>query len=251
MDNTLGISFEEHVKKETLINRMDTRGRVILAFLLAIAIAVAGNTASALLLAYSAILVILAQIPWRDLFVRLLVLDGILLALWITLPLSAGGEAFHPGLLTIYKEGITLALSITVKANSAFLSMSALLGTIPFIELFNALEDLKLPRKLLLLIHFTFRYAHVIAAEAESIYRSMMLRGFTHCFNLNTLKGYGILLGMIFVKSFRRADRVMQAMELRGFEGSFFSLRERKAFSDGVLMSLVLPTLLILGCCVL
>jgi cobalt/nickel transport system permease protein len=153
--------------------------------------------------------------------------------------------------LTIYKEGLRLALSITVKANSALLSMSALLSTIPFIELFNALEDLKFPRKLLLLVHFTFRYAHVIAAEAERIYRSMMLRGFAHRFNLNTLKGYGILLGMVFVKSYRRADRVMQAMELRGFDGRFFSLRERKNFSARVLMSLVLPALLILVCCIL
>jgi cobalt/nickel transport system permease protein len=251
MDNTLGIPFEERVKKETIINRMDTRARVILALLLAIAIAVTGNTSSVLLLAYSVILVILAQIPRKVLFERLLVLDGILLALWVTLPLSAGGEALYSGPLTIYKEGIKLALSITVKANSAFLSMSALLSTIPFIELFNALEDLKFPRKLLLLVHFTFRYAHVIAAEAESIYRSMMLRGFAHRFSLNTLKGYGILLGMIFVKSYRRADRVMQAMELRGFEGRFFSLRERKIFSARVFMSLVLPAIFILVCCIL
>lgn len=252
MDNNLGISFKGHNGKETVISRADSRERVILAFLLAMMIAVTKSTISvSLLFVYSIILIVLAGIPSKRILKRLTVLDGILLTLWITLPLSAGGASFHVGPITIYREGIRLALLITIKANSALLSIYALLGTMSFIELFNALEDLKVPRKLLLLTHFTFRYADVIATEADVIYKAMLLRGFTHKFRIKTLRGYGLLMGMIFVKSYRRADRVMMAMELRGFDGTFRSLRERNPLTAREAAGLALPVIIAVGCCVL
>jgi cobalt/nickel transport system permease protein len=54
--------------------------------------------------------------------------------------------------------------------------------------------------------------------------RAIKTRGFVPKTRMHTYKTYAYLIGMIFVRSTDRAQRVHQAMICRGFDGHFHSL---------------------------
>ncbi|HCD72484.1 MAG TPA: cobalt ECF transporter T component CbiQ, partial [Thermovirga lienii] len=74
------------------------------------------------------------------------------------------------------------------------------------------------------------------------------LRGFQPGFNLFTMKTYGNFVGVIFLKAFKRAERVTQAMVLRGFEGTFPELAAPKRMSFKEVASCAVLCLLFWGC---
>lgn len=216
---SLAAPFEEGV---SVLHRTDPRLKVLLAGMLALSVALTRAWPSLwALLAFSVLLVFLARIPLIPLLKRLAALDGILLLLWITLPLSGGGGKIFMGPIPLSVEGISLAAAITVRSHAAVMGFVALLGTNPVHRTMRALRFFRIPEKLVLLLHFTYRYGHVLFDEAGRLHRSMALRAFTPGLNLRTLEAYGNLMGMVFLKAFHRAERVSAAMELRGFKGTF------------------------------
>lgn len=223
MADPLGLSLATPFEAgSSVLHRTDPRLKVFLSGLLALTVAVARSWPSLwALLAFSVLLVFLGKLPLVPLMKRLAALDGILLLLWITLPLSGGGEKLFLGPLPLSAEGITLAAAITLRSHAAVMGFMALLGTTPIHRTMRALKTFHMPEKLVLLLHFTYRYGHVLFDEAGRLHRSMALRAFTPGLNLQTLKAYGNLMGMVFLKAFRRAERVSAAMELRGFDGTF------------------------------
>ena len=56
--------------------------------------------------------------------------------------------------------------------------------------------------------------------------RAARLRCFKATTNLHTYRTTGYLFGMTLIKSHHRAQRVKQAMALRGFQGQFHTLYE-------------------------
>ncbi|MFW5792080.1 MAG: energy-coupling factor transporter transmembrane component T family protein, partial [Desulfohalobiaceae bacterium] len=77
-----------------------------------------------------------------------------------------------------------------------------------------------------------------IEQEYLRLRRAMKTRAFRPRTNLHTYRSYGHLLGMLFVRSFDRAERVHQAMRCRGFKGRFYSLTEFSLTSRDVVFGL-------------
>jgi len=63
------------------------------------------------------------------------------------------------------------------------------------------------------------RYIFVFQQEAARMWRGMRVRGFAAGANWSSLKAIGNFLGMLFVSSFERTQRVYEAMLCRGFTG--------------------------------
>ncbi|AER67365.1 cobalt ABC transporter, inner membrane subunit CbiQ [Thermovirga lienii DSM 17291] len=231
------------------LHLMDPRLKVLASFILALSVALTRDWGSlVLLLGLSTLLVFWSRIPLTKVIRRLAAFDSVLIILWLTLPFSAGGEKVYLGGVSIYAEGIKLALAITLRSNAAFLGFLALLGTTPIHENLKALRALGIPHKLVLLLHFTYRYGHVLMQEAIKVQQAMALRGFQPGFNLFTMKTYGNFVGVIFLKAFKRAERVTQAMVLRGFEGTFPELAAPKRMSFKEVASCAVLCLLFWGC---
>jgi len=200
-----------------LLEKLPPASRVLLAVCFACATTLATSlSAQALLLAYGGALLLLSGVSPGRAARRLLPLWGMLLLLWVTLPFSA------PSL----REGTTLALAVTLKATGALLAFLALLGTLPPEELFRTLGRFGVPPKLLLLFHFTHRYAFVFRDEAERVLKAMRLRGFAAGLSRESLRGWGYLVGSILGRSLDRAERVAAAMRLRGFTGTLPAIEE-------------------------
>lgn len=218
---------EKFAHGTSFLHQRDPRCKIVAATLFAITVALL-NSFPALYfgLAISVLLVITAQLPFKDVVLRLLFINGFTLFLWITLPLTYGGEEiFHLGNLRLSQQGALLAAMITLKTNIIVASIIALLATSTIAELGHSLEKLHFPRKLCFILLYTYRYVFVIYQEYMRLLRAAKLRSFTPGTNLHTYKTYAYLFGMTLVNSYNRSNRIHQAMLLRGFNGRLVSLQ--------------------------
>jgi len=220
--------FEQFSQGNSFLHRRDTRVKLISAVCLILVLALSQNYRTALAgLGLGILLVSLARLEVKQLFYRLILVNGFVGFLWITLPLTyPGNQLFAIGPLSISAQGVFLATLITIKTNAIILTLIALLATSSTADLGRGLERLNMPVKLCLLLLFSYRYIFVINQEYQRLARAARLRCFRPGTNLHTYRTFGYLFGMTLLKSYHRADRVRQAMMLRGFQGRFLSLNE-------------------------
>ncbi len=107
------------------------------------------------------------------------------------------------------------------KANAILSGITILLGNLDVFQFVKALQSLKLPSKLVHLLFFTIRYLEILKQTFEKIQRAMQVRGFKLQANLHTYQSIGNALGMLFIKSLSKAQRIEQAMRCRGFQKHF------------------------------
>jgi cobalt/nickel transport system permease protein len=167
----------------------------------------------------------IARLPILAVCKRLLLVNGFTFFLWITLPLTYGGDhSYDAFFLHLSLEGIKLAALITLKTNSIILTIIALLTTSTIAHLGSALDRMHFPKKICFLLLYSYRYIFVIHQEYLRLLRAAKMRSFSPKTNMHTYKTYAYLFGMTLVKSYNRAQRVHQAMLLRGFNGRLVSL---------------------------
>lgn len=222
------MNFEQFSRGNSLLHRTDPRVKIICTAVLSPVIALCQDFSTALVgLLIGIVLMIVARLSMVMVLRRLLIVNGFNILLWLLLPLTYGKQPFFNFAgLSISEPGLWLAAIITIKANAIILFFISLLATSTVARLGHGLQALHLSPRLCMLLLFSYRYIFVIYQEYRRLHRAAKLRCFTPRTNLHTYKTYGHLLGMLLVKSWNRAARVRQAMELRGFSGTFYSLHE-------------------------
>ncbi|CAK7058449.1 MAG: hypothetical protein DELT_01315 [Desulfovibrio sp.] len=165
--------------------------------------------------------------PLVPLLKRLAVANFFILFLWATVPFTLQGESLATfGPLGVSREGVTLALAVTVKCNAILLCFLTLLSGLSLPQIGHSLERLRVPVKLVFLFLFTCRYIHVIGEEWHTLQTAAKLRGFIPRTSLHTYATIGNMLGLTVVNSIDRSRRVYEAMLLRGFNGTYQTLAE-------------------------
>jgi len=216
----------------SFVHQLDPRLRLISACVYSTVAALSRSfqvlTAAVLI---SSLWIVLAQLPVREITKRIIALNGFNVLLWIVLPLTFQGPiTLALGPLTIYKAGMIMAAQITLKSNAILLIIMALVTTMNLSVLGHALKWWHVPDKIVHLLLMTYRYVFLIEQEYQRLMRAARFRGFQPGTNLHTYKTYASIVGMLFVRSALRADRVQKAMLCRGFKGKFYCLHE---FSTG------------------
>ena len=220
--------IEEVAGGDSLLKRLDPRVKIAVALFFSVVVAVSNRflvLGSAL--AVSLGIVLTARIPEREIIRRLLPVNTLILFLWLFLPFTiAGRPLFSFGLLVGTVEGVLYAVRISIKSNAIMLMLIALVASTPIFTLGHAMHELRIPKKLVHLFFFTYRYLHVMHREYVRLVNSMKARGFNPGTNLHTYKTFAYMVGILLVKSFDRAQRVHNAMLCRGFKGNLYSLSE-------------------------
>ena len=152
--------IDNFARGDSLLHRLDPRVKIVVAVLFSVVVAVADRQAClATAVCLSLVLLFMARLPLREVFLRLLVVNAFIFFLCLFLPFTTGGETlFSIGPLNATREGIIYALLITVKSNTIVVALIALLATTPIITLGHALSHLYVPDKLIHLLFFTVRY---------------------------------------------------------------------------------------------
>ena len=234
---------EPFVVGDSLLHRTDPAVKIISATALALSIA----TCSSFQVAGAGLFVaacccLAAGLPLKPLAQRLAAVNIFILLLWITLPLTGGGDqVVRLGSLQLSAKGIALAGLITLKANAVYLLLTGLLATSTIAAIGHALKRLRLPDKLTILLLTTYRYLGRIELEYKRLRRAAVLRCFHGGTNLHSYRTYGYLIGMTMIRSHERSRRIHQAMIMRGFTGAFpLLIRQRTGPGDLLFLALCL-----------
>jgi len=241
------MTLEPFAQGASPLHQLDPRVKLVAAFAYAAVAAVSGD----FLTLGTALLFSLAMAAWALLspgllLRRLLLVNTFIVMLWCFLPFTYPGErVFTLGPLTASREGLRLALLLTLRANAIVLATIALVGTTPAFGLAHAMQHLHLPQKLVQLFFFTYRYIHLIGSEYTRLRAAMRIRCFRPRTSLHTYASYAYLVGMLLVRSYERSQRVYQAMCCRGFKGQFpvyrhFRLTRRDLIQLGVIGAFII-----------
>lgn len=223
------MDFEQWAKGRSIFHRASPHIKIIGAVCFCFGVASCQHLQAVLVgLLLACIGLVLAQIPLVGLGKRLVLVNMFTLVCWLTLPVTVQGTTIgHLGFLSVSREGLDLALLLTVKTNTLILMFVTLIATSSVADLGHGLRRLRAPQKLCLLLLYSYRYIFVIHDEYKRLKRAAVFRSFMPTSSLHTYKTYGNLFGMTLVKGWKRAGRVQQAMLLRGFSGAFISLHYR------------------------
>ena len=236
--------FEPPGENKSLFKSLDPRFRVAAAIICSMAFACLYHTQAALLALLLALLTfILSRLPLAALLKRLLVVNLFMLFLWLIVPLSMPGEEiWRWGLFVASRQGISMALMATIKSNAIVISFISLLYGLSPDMLAQALRGLGLPAKLVFLILSTCRYLSAINEEWKRLQAAARLRGFVPQSNIHSYRTIAYLFGLLLIRSFDRAERIHEAMLLRGFSGYLPSMAVYRAGLRDLFFSLLIIT---------
>jgi cobalt/nickel transport system permease protein len=238
---------EPFASGNSIIHKLDPRIRIVVATAYCFVVAFSEQFPVLLVaVVISFALVISAGLRFRDVGKRLVLVNGLILLLWLVVPLTFGGQALlQVGSLSLSRAGVILAARITLKSNAILLTFIALIATMAFSTLGYALKQLRVPQKIIHLLLMNYRYVFVIEQEYQRLIRAAKIRGFQPKTNLHTYRTYAYVIGMLLVRAISRAQRVYQAMLCRGFKGAFYSLQEFRAGAEGLIFSVLMTGIII------
>jgi cobalt/nickel transport system permease protein len=156
-----------------------------------------------------------------------------------------GSFDLGPVTLTLSGEGLRMFATIALKSWISVQVALLLAFTTPFHELVDGLRAMRLPRIMVSIISFMYRYLGVLAEEATRMSRARASRsadpdgrgGGTLRWRA---KVTGAMVGSLFLRSYERGERIYAAMQARGFEGEFRHLHGRRVGrADLALLALV------------
>ncbi len=230
---------ETFASGRSLLHRSDSRVKLIAALSLSLVLAMNGEVRVAIAgCLICGFLLFLSKPAPRYFFKRIALVNIFSLFLFATLPLTYGSDS---------SAGLAIATLITLKTNAIFFCFLALIASSSAASLGHALDTLGMPRKLTFLFLFTYRQLFIINQEYKRLQRAARLRGFTPCNSMHTYRTYSYLFAMTLVKSWNRAERVHQAMLLRGFSGKLIPLQQQAITPvDYFLLSILLLIALLL-----
>ena len=118
-------------------------------------------------------------------------------------------------------------LSLVAKSYLSALAVLFVVSTTPFPSLLRGLEMTAVPRFLLLVAQFLYRYLFVIGDEAQQMRTAAAARGATArqwAAGGARFRAAGGALAVLFARSYGRAAQIHRAMLSRGFLGHFQAL---------------------------
>lgn len=143
-----------------------------------------------------------------------------------------GSFAFGPVTLTVSGEGLRMFSTIALKSWISVQAALLLAFTTPFHDLVDGLRQLRLPRIMVAIISFMYRYLSVLSDEATRMARARASRsanpdgrgGGSIAWRARVT---GSMVGSLFLRSYERSERIYAAMQSRGFEGEFRHMHSR------------------------
>lgn len=151
-----------------------------------------------------AVLTCLAPLPVRLLGRRLLAL----VPLAALMALGHGGQPDWP----------RQTAHLLVRAGLSLWVMMLLVSTTPMAALLGILRRWGLPAVVVEMLSFWERYLHVLTAEWERMRLARLSRTF-HPSRRREFAGLAQGLGLLFIRSYERAERIHQARLARGYRG--------------------------------
>lgn len=233
--------FGRYIPGNSFVHQLDPRSKLLFVFIFIFIVFLANNTMTyGLLLLFTLLIVFMSRIR---LYFLVNGLKPILILLIFTFLIHIifnreGDLLFEWGILKVYEEGLRQGIYISIRfLVLVFITTILTLTTSPIsitdgIEmLLNPLKKLKLPiHELALMMSIALRFIPTIMDETDKVMKAQMARGSDLSAGPITdrMKAVVPLLVPLFVSSFKRAEDLATAMEVRGYRGGEGRTRYRQ-----------------------
>jgi len=145
-----------------------------------------------------------------------------------TLFRGGGQVIWQWGWLQITTNGLMVLGSVSIKSFLSLLLLNILTLSTSVPLLLQALVTLKMPPLLISILASMYRYINVLINEFNAMHRAATARNFDPRNLYNYQRGdrpwqrqvLGNMLGVLFVRTYDRGDRIYQAMLARGYQGT-------------------------------
>jgi cobalt/nickel transport system permease protein len=227
------VLLDRYVQGRSPVHRLDPRVKLLatLAFVLAAtSIPPRAWLAFSLLTGVAMGTVWLAGMPVTAALKRSLIALPFAGTVALSVPFTRGGQVLWAwGIrgwqIQVTAEGMLLFIAVVVKSWLSVLISGLLVATTRFPDLLVGLRALGLPGVLVAIVSFTYRYLHVLVAEALRMHTAREARsvgaGGTLRWRVRVLGG---MIGALFIRSYERSERVYAAMLARGYDGQIRAL---------------------------
>ena len=217
-----GLDIDASSGIDSPIHRWDPRAKVASILVLIFSVVMVESVRVALLgLALSMAVLLASRLPLRDVARRARWPVIFILPIFFILPFTGGGErTVAVSAVDLSLDGLLLGSLILARGVSAVLLAYPLFATSPFNITVQALRGLRFPEVVLQIFLFTYRYLFLLSEEMRSIEKSLASKSFAKRTDLRTAKVIGTALGMLFVRSYERSERIYRAMVSRGYDGA-------------------------------
>ncbi|MFH1663034.1 MAG: cobalt ECF transporter T component CbiQ [Chloroflexota bacterium] len=244
--------LDQYSDRNSLIHRLDPRSKLLatLAFITAVVLTPAGSWLAGSLYFFTiATLIVLSRVPLLYIFRRSLVIIPFVLLVAISIPFFKEGEAafgfniwaWH---LSVTHSGLQLLWSILAKSWLSILSLILLTSTTGFASLLKGLERLRMPKVMVMIMSFMYRYIFLLTDEVMHMKQARDSRNFGGK-RLRQISTIGNMIGTLFIRSYERGERVYAAMVSRGFDGHSRTLNRLRfsridaCFISGIILVLI------------
>ncbi len=211
--------------RKTFVHRLDPRVKLVVTLLfLFTVISFSKYDTFALIpfFLYPMLLMTIGEIPFMFIFRKILLVSPFAIFIGIFNPLLDSGQvAVLPG-LTISAGWISF-FSILIKFTLTVSTALLLIATTSFPGVCHALRQLRLPSLFVSQLLFLYRYIFVLMEETMRIVRARNMRSYGK--RGKDMKIFVRIIGILFIRTVERAERVYFAMLCRGFQGDMPSLK--------------------------
>jgi cobalt/nickel transport system permease protein len=178
---------------------------------------------------YPILIFALGEIPTAPILKRILLIEPLIIGIGILNPLFDAHTVVIAGF--VISRGWITFLSIFIKCGLTVTASIILIATTGIDELASALRMLKIPRVFVLQLLLTYRYISILIEEVSRMTRAYSLRAPGQ----KGIKGnvWGSFAGQLLLRTFERAQRIYESMNLRGFTGEYNTGHNKKViFKD-------------------
>ena len=244
--------LDQYSDRDSLIHRLDPRTKLVTTFLFITAVALTppdGWPSYALHVAILAIWLLLSRVPVSYVLKRSLVVLPFVVLIAIFIPFFHEGEVAGSYNIWLWQvsvtySGLEILRNILIRAWLSILSLILLTSTTRLPELLRGLEQLHMPKVIVMLLSFMYRYIFVLVDEVMRMKQARDSRNFggRRWWQIRTI---GNMIGTLFIRSYERGERVYAAMVARGFDGRSRTLKRLQFKSVDAYFGLSLTILFI------
>lgn len=228
--------IDQYSDRDSFIHRLDPRTKFIttLVFIMVVISTPPMRwQAFAMYLLIITILLLLSRLPVNFVLKRSLVIMPFVLMIAIFIPFFTQGEVAGSYNIWLWQvsvtyNGLQVLWNVLIKAWLSILSLILLTSTTRLVNLLNGMEQLRMPRIMVMLLSFMYRYIFVLVDEVIRMKQARDSRNFNGS-RLWHLRTIGNMVGTLFIRSYERGERIYAAMLARGFDGRSRTL-ERLSF---------------------
>lgn len=226
------VLVDTFAQKENLFTRVDARIKIIFTLLAIILnLAIPGLKFPLLIFITAMAAFNFLKVPWQMLFSRLmppLLLSTVVILMDTFLLGHNVIFRIHIGhwVITGHEDGFYIGLLLAARVLGSISLILALSFSTPVNQIMSALTWFRVPKVLVEIFQLTYRYLFVFWDEGLRIRQAQVLRlGYPKWNRFRqwekAMRSTSVLLGMILIRAYDRAEGTYQAMQVRGYKGNF------------------------------